>query len=92
MIGLGVGLGALALCIVGAALALFTNVSLLTGTGTVWAGAVIAAVLGIVVLCFRQMSWGYKFGCVLLAVASAVYDEAQLQHKRDQIEQILDGP
>jgi hypothetical protein len=42
-----IGFGLFALAAVGAAIALFTNVSLLTGTGTVWTGTAIALVAAV---------------------------------------------
>lgn len=78
--------------VIGAALALFTNVSLLTRTGTVWTGAAMTLVAAVGVMVFRQVSWGIKILCIVLAVAavaSGIYDEVQLQHKRDEISRIF---
>lgn len=94
-VGLVAGLGALALAVVGAALAMFTNVSLLTGTGTVWTGAALTIVAAVGALIVKHVRLGLKVTCVILAVlaiASGVYDEVQLQHKRDQLNNILNNP
>lgn len=88
---LGVG----AFAIIGIVLASFTSVSLATGTGTVWVGVALAVVGAVVALCLRQVPvWLKVVACLLaaLCVASAVYDEVQLNHKRQQLEHILDGP
>jgi len=82
-----------ALVLVGTGLALFTNVSLLTGTGTVWTGVALA-IVGAVVAFVGRASAATKVIAVILvaaAVASGVYDEIQLQHKRDQLNSIING-
>jgi Protein of unknown function (DUF2510) len=93
-----IGFGLFALAALGAGIALFTHVSLLTGTGTVWMGVVIACVAAIAAVIFyrlRRINLGVLVVCVILAVlaiASAVYDENQLQQRRDEINQIVNNP
>jgi hypothetical protein len=91
-----IGFGLFALAALGAGIALFTNVSLLTGTGTVWTGTAIAivAAIGGVMLRWR-LALAVRIVCAVLAIAalaSAIYDEHQLQVKRDQLNQILNSP
>ena len=84
--------GGVALGVTGAALAALTNVSFFTGTGTVWTGAAMALVAAVGVMLFRQVNVGVKLVCIVLAVvavASGIYDEVQLQHARDEISRIL---
>jgi len=83
-----------ALSLVGTVLACFTSVSLLTGTTTVWVGVALAVVAAVAALALRLVGlWLKVIACVLAvaAIASAIYDEVQLQHKRDQIERIVNG-
>jgi hypothetical protein len=93
-----IGFGLFALAAIGAGIAMFTSPSLLTGTGAVWTGAVIACVAAIGALIFhriRSIRLSLRVVCgvlAVLAIASAVYDENQLQQKRDEINQILNNP
>ena len=78
---------------VGTAIALFTQVSVVSGMGTVYTGAAIA-VGGLVLAWVTKASVKLKVLCVCLAalaVASAVYDQHQVDDKRHQLEQILNG-
>jgi multidrug transporter EmrE-like cation transporter len=87
-----ISIGGAALAVTGAGLALFTDVSLLTGTGTVWTGVAMTLLATVGVMLFRQVSWGIKILCIVLAVAavaSGIYDEVQLQHRRDEISRIF---
>jgi multidrug transporter EmrE-like cation transporter len=87
-----ISIGGAALAVIGAALPLFTNVSLLTGTGTVWTGAAMTLLVAVGVTLFRQVSSGIKILRIVLAVAavaSGIYDEVQLQHNRDEISRIF---
>jgi len=86
-----VGFLCLALGLVGAGMALFIEVSILTGTGMVWTGAVLAAV-GAIGAGVLRAKIGTRIVCLLLAilaVASAAYDQHELNEKRHQLEQIL---
>jgi hypothetical protein len=88
-----VGFVCLALCLVGAAMALFIQVSVLSGTGLVWTGAVLAGV-GAIGAGVLKAGVGTRIMCVVLAVAaiaSASYDQHQVDKKRHQIEQIFNG-
>ena len=85
----GVTLGVLALAIIGGYLANFTDVSLLTGTGEVWLGVVLTVVAAIGAFVLRRWArlWVRIVALIIVAlsIASGVYDEVQLQHKRDQL-------
>jgi hypothetical protein len=85
--------GSLILAMIGVALALFTRVSLATGTGTVWLGFVLTVVAAIGMFALNASNMLRLIGVVLavIALVSALYDEHQLDNKRHQIEQIL-GP
>jgi hypothetical protein len=88
-----VGFICLALALVGAGIALFVQVSVASGTGTVWVGAVLAGV-GAIGAGVMKARGGTRILCVLLAIAAiagASYDQHQVDQKRHQIEQILDG-
>lgn len=91
-----IGFGLFALAALGAGIALFTNVSLLSGTGIVWTGTVIAIVAATGGVMFRQrVALGVRIVCVLLAIAAlagAIYDEHELRVQRDQLNQILNSP
>jgi hypothetical protein len=50
-----IGFGLFALAAIGAGIAMFTSVSLLTGTGTVWMGAVMACVAAVGAVIFHRM-------------------------------------
>lgn len=84
--------GALILGVVGAALAAFTQVSLVSGTTTVWLGFALTVIAAIGIFALNSSNLLRLIG-VLLAVAALVfclYDEHQLDNKRHQIEQIFD--
>jgi Protein of unknown function (DUF2510) len=93
-----IGFGLFALAAIGAGIAMFTNVSLLTGTGTVWTGVVIACVAAVGAMIFhrlRSIRLWVRVVCGILAglaIASAAYDENQLQQRRDEINQIVNNP
>ena len=81
----------LAAGLLGGALACFTQVSLLSGTGTVWVGVVIA-MLALVVCAVARL--GRVFLIVLaivvaLALSAAIYDEVQLSHKRHELSHLF---
>ena len=81
-----------ALLVIGTTLALFTSVSLLSGTTTVWIGVALAIVGVIVAFVTHQVGTATKvIALVLIAacVSGAVYDEVQLQHKRDQLNNLI---
>jgi hypothetical protein len=82
-----------ALLVIGTALALFTSVSLLSGTTTVWIGVALATVGVIVAFVTHQGTATKVIALVLVAacVSGAVYDEVQLQHKRDQLNNLFSG-
>jgi hypothetical protein len=83
-----------ALLVIGTALALFTSVSLLSGTTTVWTGVALAVVGAIVAFVSHQVGTATKVVALVLVaacVSGAVYDEVQLQHKRDQLNNLFDG-
>jgi hypothetical protein len=87
-------LGILGVASIGTYLAAFTSVSLLTGTGTVWAGValcVVALVAAVVWSVMSETKWLWIVCAALLIVAgsSAIYDEQQLNHQRQQIQQIF---
>lgn len=88
------GFAIVAVTAVGAALADFTSVSLLSGTGTVWTGAVIA-VLGAIAsfVVPKTPRWAVITSVVLAmtAVATAIYDEVQLHNRRQELNGILNG-
>jgi hypothetical protein len=93
-IATAVSLGVLGAAVIGTYLAAFTNVSLLTGTGTVWAGVaicVLALVAAIVWSVMSETKWLWIVCAVLLIVSgsSAIYDENQLNHQRQQINQLI---
>jgi len=78
--------------VIGGAIACFTEVSLISGTGTVWVGFVVAA-LALVVAAVVKV--GKRFVITLslvvaLSLAVAIYDEVQLAHKRDQLTHLFD--
>lgn len=80
-----------ALLVVGGFLALFTSVSLLSGTTMVWLGVALTIVGAIVAFVTHQNS-ATKVIAVLLAalcIANGVYDEVQLQHKRDELNHLF---
>jgi hypothetical protein len=82
-----------ALLVIGTALA-FTSVSLLSGTTTVWFGVALAIVGVIVAFVTHQVGTTTKvIALVLIAacVSGAVYEEVQLQHKRDQLNDLING-
>ena len=85
----------IALGLVGAGIAMFTEVSVASGTGLVWTGAILAGVGAIGAAMFqRYVGWGVRIVCILLALAaigSAMYDQHQVQQKRNEINQILNG-
>jgi hypothetical protein len=75
-------------------MALFTSVSLFSGTTTVWLGVALTAVGAIVAFVTHQAGTGIKVIAVLLVavcISSGVYDEVQLQHQRDQLSNLFDG-
>lgn len=85
--------GLIALGVIGAALALFTQVSLASGTGTVWLGFVLAglAVVGSFLIPGTPRWLKVTLTILaLLALIGAIYDEHELSVKRQQLQQILD--
>jgi hypothetical protein len=87
-------LGVIAAAVIGGIMACFTSVSLLSGTTTVWVGVGLAAVATIAAFMVRQVGVWVRVVAVLISIAclcSAIYDEYQLQQKREQISQILDN-
>ena len=83
-----------ALLVIGAVMALFTSVSLISGTSTVWIGAALTVVGAIVAFVIHRVGIATKVIAVLLVAAcigNAIYDEIQLQHKRDQINNLFDN-
>jgi len=87
------GWAVLVVGVVGGALACFTQVSLLTGTGTVWVGVVIAALALVVGAVARAGRWFVVVLAVVvaLALATAIYDEVQLAHKRHELSHLVGG-
>jgi hypothetical protein len=88
-----VTLGLLAIGIVGAALALFTQVSLASGTGTVWVGAALAGLAAVGSYLIPGTPKWLKVTLTIAAccaIAGGIYDEHQLSVKREQLQQILD--
>lgn len=80
-----------ALLIIGCVMALFTSVSLMSGTTTVWIGVALAAV-GVVAAFVTKRSMATKVIALILVgccFAGAIYDEVQLQHKRDQLNNLF---
>lgn len=98
-IGIGVGAGALLISLIGLVMA-NASASLLTGTGTNWTGAaiaIIAVVAGVITLVLTKAPmWTLLVTAiagglvVILAVASVVYLEVELQKKRDDLSSIFD--
>jgi hypothetical protein len=84
---------AIVLGVIGTAIAVFTQVSLVSGMSTVWIGMAIA--LGGLVMAFAARArTGLKIVCAILAalaVASAVYDNHQLDNKRREISDIFNN-
>ena len=83
-----------ALLVIGVALALFSSVSLASGTTTVWFGVALAAVGAITAFVTHQVGTATKVIALMLVAAcisGAIYDEVQLQHKRDQLNNLLNG-
>ena len=83
-----------ALLVIGAVMSLFTSVSLLSGTTTVWVGVALTVVGAIVAFVTHQVGTATKVIAVLLVavcISSGVYDEVQLQHKRDQLNNLFNG-
>ncbi|MGI8557520.1 MAG: hypothetical protein ACR2ND_04295, partial [Solirubrobacteraceae bacterium] len=81
-----------ALLVIGAVMALFSSVSLLSGTTTVWVGVALTVVGAIVAFVTHQVGIATKVIAALLVAAcigNGVYDEIQLQHKRDQINNLF---
>jgi hypothetical protein len=83
-----------ALLVIGTVMALFTSVSLLSGTTMVWFGVALTVVGAIVSFVIRQVGIATKVIAVLLVaacIANGVYDEVQLQHKRDQLNNLFNN-
>ena len=78
----------------GAAVAMFTSVSLLGGMGQVEFGAVIACIAAIAAFAARtpMITRLACLGLALLAVVVAVSDYNELQDRRDQIQNIFNTP
>ena len=77
--------------LVGVYMTNFTQVNVLTGSGTVWVGAVIGGLAAIVAWVVSGIrTWVRVVATVLAAVClfSAVYVEVQLMHKRDELSSI----
>jgi hypothetical protein len=85
--------GALVLAVIGVCLAAFTTVSLASGMSTVWTGMALA--IGGAVLAFAgRTGRATKIVCVVLAtlaIVSAICDNHQLDQKRQEISNILNG-
>jgi hypothetical protein len=78
----------------GIAITAFTSVSLLSGMGQVVFGAVLAG-LGVVIAFVGNTELGTRITCVILAalaISSAVYDNHQLDLKRQEIQNIFPTP
>lgn len=85
--------GVIAALLIGFVMSL-QSVSLLTGAGTVTTGAAIATAAAIASLALRGPPRWLRIVAVLLAalaIAAAVYDEVQLQNKRDELSRIFNG-
>jgi hypothetical protein len=85
--------GALVLAVIDVCLAAFTTVSLASGMSTVWTGMTLA--IGGAVLAFAgRTGRATKIVCVVLAtlaIVSAIYGNHQLDQKRLDISNILNG-
>jgi general stress protein CsbA len=82
-----------ALVIVGAFMPLFTLVSLVSGTTTVWIGVALT-IVGAVAAFVTKRHVATKIIALLLVagcIAGAISDEVQLQHKRDQLNQLFNN-
>jgi hypothetical protein len=82
---------ALIVGVAGGGLACLTDVSLLSGTGTVWVGVVIV-VLALAISALARLGWVFVIVLALvtaLSLASAIYDEVQLSHKRNDLSSVF---
>jgi hypothetical protein len=80
--------------LVGVAIVLFTDVTVLSGMNQVVFGAIIASAGAVIALIGRR-SIALRLSCVVLAViaiAGAAYDQHQVDQKRQEIQQIFDSP
>jgi hypothetical protein len=85
----GFGAGLIALALIGSVMAIATSVSVLSGTTTVWIGAAIAAACFIVALVWDRVPTWAMVTCLILAiasVASAGYDEYQVQKRINELQ------
>jgi hypothetical protein len=85
------GILAVVLGVIGIVLSV-QSVSLLTGAGRVWTGAALAIGGAVISLAVPRVRGWIKVVTVVLAivcVASALYDEHQLNEKRQEIERIF---
>ena len=90
---LGVGLGVGTALLIGGFLAGFTNVSLLTGTSQVWLGVALTIAAAITSIAVGPVDLWLKIVAPIIAaacIAGGIYDEVQLQHKRDELTHLLD--
>jgi hypothetical protein len=84
----------LLVCLVGVAIVLFTDVTVFSGMNQVVFGAVLASAGAVIVLIGRR-SMALRVSCVVLAVvaiAGTVYDQHQVDQKRQEIQQIFNSP
>ncbi len=82
-----------ALLVIGVILA-FQSVSLVSGTTTVWVGVALTIVGAIVTFVGGYVGTATKVIAVVLVVvcvANAVYDEVQLNHRQDQLNNLFNG-
>ena len=80
--------------LIGVAIVMFTNVSVLSGMNQVVFGAILAAAGAVVVLVGRR-SVGIRITCVVLAVVAvvgAVYDQQQVDQRRQELQNIFNSP
>jgi hypothetical protein len=100
-IGLSIGASAVVIGFVGLLMSL-TSASLLTGTGTQWTGFALAALAAVgsviaTVLLWKRLHLGLAIANIvvptliaLLAFASVIYLEIQLEEKRQDLESIFE--
>jgi hypothetical protein len=82
---------------IGLYLAGFTTVNLFTGTGTVWVGVGITGLALISATLWSLSSgttwlWIAALLIFIAALGTAIYDEVQLAHQRDQLNQLFKVP
>jgi disulfide bond formation protein DsbB len=89
------GLIGLLAALVGLAIVLFTNVTLLSGMNQVVFGAILTVAGAVVALVFARRSIVLRLVCVALAIvaiAGAAYDQHQLDQRRSDLQQVFDSP